>query len=139
MKKVICIIIALSMMLLVFPTFADVQPVDEDLFASFSASILTSSFYTSDKIWRADNPSGVTYHWDSPISAYVNSELTGPIKLQPVNNNKVVMGSPVSFNTYGYGDLYLSRTTYKHIRLKVINDNNGINVECSGSWWGTYQ
>lgn len=137
MKKIICIVIALGMLLLAFPSFADTAP--EDLFASFSATTLTNSFYTDDKIWRMDNPSGVTYHWDSPIHAYVNYDLTGPIKLQPVNNNKVVMGSPVSFNTYGYGDLYLSRTTYKHIRLKVINDNNGINVECSGSWWGTYQ
>lgn len=129
-KRVICFVVAIAIMMIALPTFATSYPSNT---AHFHASTLTNSYYSDENIARYDNTSSTTYRWNSPITTTV--AMSGPVNLRPVNLNKVVMG-PTAPGSQGY--LSLTRTTYKHIRLKVSNDNGGVSVYGDIYWHGSF-
>ncbi len=129
-KKIICGILAVVVLLVAVPTFADGTANE-----SFSATQLHNQFYTSRHITRPDNTT-----WDSQLMLVIstlNSSGTKSVKIRPVNKDKVVMGDEFIFTSVGNHYLYVNNN-YKNIRLLVKNNNGGTNIVISGTWVGSY-
>lgn len=136
-KRLLCLVIAMTMLLLVTPTFADGEiplPTSGSSYASWHGY---GSYKTSQSLVKLDSGTGYRYKWNSPIKIKVTTLTGGSVTIQPVNANDVSMGSPItytsSFSTFQ--NMPLSNVNYMHIHLKITASSN---VYSAGSWKGSY-
>lgn len=137
MKKATAIVLALTLILISSVTYAATGWSTQ---ASWSSTTLTTYFYTSQSTTKPSYASWVEMIVvDVGTCEFDNGEWAR-IGVTPVNTSNQVVG--YGSGTLDDGPRTLALILYSNapssIKLKITNNENGVNIKSSGTWSGEY-